>query len=283
MAYWESAEHRYGVAIGPKALRAFGHLDHEGRLQVTLDELLCALIVDPSEAEDVADQMGTEQPHSLEDFERHGGVRLRTVALQTIHAYLLTNNDRTFFERAKELRHFDPWLGDWCLLYSAEPMIHVVEGSDECTAFFKYLLGVISSRGSQDSADRVYLRSDEFAGMRGFVDDIIENVPATDRRQFRAQAALLDFLSILGIQVSAIMGRRPEDSRDSVDLLPIGESAWKFFKDGRFVSREVRAPAKLKRLLSVECDPRFAEKFAMGCLIYPAISSFNEGEGSAAR
>lgn len=79
---------------------------------VTLDEVLCALIVDPLEAEDAAKDRGVQgTPHSLCDFADQGMVPLR-IALETIAQWV---SSHAYSPQAiTDIARYDERLGVWC-------------------------------------------------------------------------------------------------------------------------------------------------------------------------
>lgn len=78
----------------------------------TLDELLCALIVDPLAARDAAEEFGVERtPHALSDFADLGLGPYRE-ALETISQFVrMTENPRIALG---QITLYDRKLGTWC-------------------------------------------------------------------------------------------------------------------------------------------------------------------------
>jgi hypothetical protein len=107
----------------------------------TLDELLCALIVDPLEAEDAAEQFGEKRtPHSLGDFARisHGALRQ---ALETIAQWVLwmRDNHRKGADFAiKSITRYSIRLGAWCAAQVARSVLSYLDNPSKAEEAIKY-------------------------------------------------------------------------------------------------------------------------------------------------
>lgn len=93
-----------------------------------LDELMCALMVDPLEAEDTVAEMGMEMPHALADFSSLGR-RPYTAALQTIAQWAEAQTDAAFAMRMVTL--YDRRLGVWCACQLAREVMSFVSPDEK--------------------------------------------------------------------------------------------------------------------------------------------------------
>jgi hypothetical protein len=96
----------------------------------TLREVLCALIVQPEEAEDMAEEHGVEEtPHSMGAFELAGGSKAVSAALQTTAEWTMRQHvaDDAILQIAK----WNSRLGVWCACQVArEALRYVIPGEE---------------------------------------------------------------------------------------------------------------------------------------------------------
>lgn len=92
----------------------------------TLQELLCALIVDPDEALDMAEQRGVARtPHSLEDFRLAGGSKGVDAALETAARWAATN--RSIWLSSPQLPIWDRHVAAWCAISVTRDILRYTE------------------------------------------------------------------------------------------------------------------------------------------------------------
>lgn len=116
--------------IEERSLRAFNPKPDQA-----LAPILCALIVDPLEAKDVAKEYGLSFPHRLRDFQELNALKGVEAALQTAYAWASRNRYAAFAK--------DPWMGFlgiaqldyrllcWCLLSIArQPVLQTLDADD---------------------------------------------------------------------------------------------------------------------------------------------------------
>ncbi len=80
----------------------------------SLNEVMCALIVNPIAAEDSAEMFGLGLPHSLSDFRTQNSLMGVEAALQTASTWLLTQD--SISSALYELSLWDRWLAMWCAI-----------------------------------------------------------------------------------------------------------------------------------------------------------------------
>lgn len=92
-----------------------------------LDELMCALMVDPLEAEDAAAESGMEMPHALANFASLGR-RPYTAALQTIAQWVEEQEEAR--PALRGLMKYNNKLGTWCACQLARASLLYVSADE---------------------------------------------------------------------------------------------------------------------------------------------------------
>ena len=90
-----------------------------------LADVMCALIVDPDEAEDAVREFGRKLPHQLKDFRDRGNM-FYEVALQTIASWIEIQDHR-MGDWSEELYGYDLMLYGWCIAYAGHQQVKVIK------------------------------------------------------------------------------------------------------------------------------------------------------------
>lgn len=161
----------------------------------TLDEVLCALIVDPDEAYDAARECGVKNtPHSLRDFEISTGSSGVSAALQTVAEWTMNQPEARIAMR--QIGPWDRYVACWCasqcvriaVMYSTsqdQRLIKVIETA-ELEVVSRVTRGVILEAARNVSAD-VYISTGSYAARA--VSSLIDILLYSEKGAFGAIAA----------------------------------------------------------------------------------------------
>lgn len=118
--------------IHPKSFKAYVR-------RGTLREVLCALIVQPEEAEDIAEEYGfSATPHAMKDFELAGGSKAVSAALQTIAEWTMRQSGADV--AIVQITQWNRRLGVWCACQTSKMLLGEVSSDVEP---FKELISLI--------------------------------------------------------------------------------------------------------------------------------------------
>lgn len=132
----------------------------------TLDEILCALIVEPLEAMDAAKEFGVAgTPHSLEDFRNLGRSAVR-LCLETAATWVSLHADPR--EALVSIADWDRSVGTWCACQVARTALPFVPKYGDYSRFEvainaaeKWIVGSVGSNELERAADNAYAGSIE--------------------------------------------------------------------------------------------------------------------------
>lgn len=189
----------YGDIIDPRSLATFGRWGEEtGTRWGKIHRLLCAMIVDPLEAEDVVETIfPADVPHALQDFGagEHGAI-LRANALEVLRRYVTQDKEKEDHLRLRDVGVFDPRLLSWMMLCALEPMVNAMESGEqkELSRFLQTVKswdkGAVLALGDQTGEI-----IDEAQGLSASADDIADNVARFDRARWRAESWVVGWVT----------------------------------------------------------------------------------------
>jgi hypothetical protein len=117
--------HPIYTAIQDRSVLAYAGLRPCG-----LEEVLCAAIVDPSNAEDAEDELGvTRMPHSLCDFLERLGAKGVDVALEVTSQWTM-NRDQPW-QAIRQIVAWDRMLGVWCVCQAARETLKFIPENED--------------------------------------------------------------------------------------------------------------------------------------------------------
>jgi hypothetical protein len=136
----------------------------------TLDEVMCALIVDPDEAYDAAQEYGTRNtPHSLSAFSDLRGMNGVEMALRTVSEWTMQQEDaeRTVWQ----IVDWDRRVGVWCVCQLARTALKYIPQEESrprlaIEAAEKWLIGTADTADVRSAAAAASTYAADFAYSR---------------------------------------------------------------------------------------------------------------------
>lgn len=195
----------YGDIIDPQSLVIFGRWGEEtGTRWGKIHRLLCALIVDPLEAEDVVETIfPADVPHALHDFGagEHGAI-LRANALEVLRRYVTQDKEQEDHRRLRDVGVFDPRLLSWMMLCALEPMVNAMEsGEKEELSRFLQMVKSWDKHAVLALGERAGELIDEAQGLSASAQDIADNVARSERARWVAEARLVEWVTEVAVAV----------------------------------------------------------------------------------
>mgnify|MGYP000128355331 CR=1 FL=1 len=237
-----------------------------------LDALLCALIVDPDEAEDAAEEWDITFPHAFADFVDEGP-KMREILLQTLQQYLMFHSvairpawkEAALWDIQTEqwrrslsaLYQYSPRVFTWCTLESLRPIVNALTfDPDQARRVFRMLEQAVRRYPTNQEAAELEREDDEMLGSLATHNDIIDNDPSVAGRNIAsAQKAAIMQISDIGRLFVMMESRQPTEIVESVAAVNL------FLGPKGFRGRPANKNFKY--------DREFRARFAAGCLTLP--------------